>query len=127
AGPAVVGGFTSHPDVTDAGAFSFYGRFLDGREAVFLLRDGRLQAIADTGGPFGAIGPLGPTMNEAGTVAFRADRPGGVSGIFAGEGAAIATVADTDGPWSRFHGLPVINRGGTVVFRADRKDGLEGV
>src|SRR5438105_14922329 len=32
-----------------------------------------------------------------------------------------------EGPWSRFHGLPVINRGGTVVFRADRKDGVQGV
>ena len=66
-------------------------------------------------------------MNEAGTVAFRADRTAGVSGIFAGDGAAVATVADTEGPWSRFHGLPVINRGGTVVFRADRKVGAQGI
>jgi len=66
-------------------------------------------------------------MNEARTVAFRADRTAGVSGIFAGDGAAVATVADSEGQWSRFHGLPVINRGGTVVFRADRKDGVQGI
>jgi hypothetical protein len=66
-------------------------------------------------------------MNEAGTVAFRADRTEGVSGIFAGDSAAVATVADTGGPWSRLHGLPVINGGGTVVFRADREDGVQGV
>jgi hypothetical protein len=66
-------------------------------------------------------------MNEAGQVAFRADPAAGVSGIFAGDGAAVATVADTEGGWSRFHGLPVIDKGGTVVFRADREDGVEGI
>jgi len=127
AGPALLAGVTSHPDLNGAGATSFYGDLPGGGQGVFLLRDGRLQTIADTGGPFASIGPLGPTMNEAGTVAFRANRTAGVSGIFAGDGAAVATVADTEGRWSRFHGLPVINRGGTVVFRADRKDGVQGI
>jgi len=66
-------------------------------------------------------------MNEAGTVAFRADCTPGVSGIFIGDGATVDSVADTKGLWSRFHGLPVIDRGGTVVFRADRKDGVQGI
>jgi hypothetical protein len=127
AGPALLAGVTSHPDLNGEGATSFYGDLPGGGQGVFLLRDGRLHTIADTRGPFASIGPLGPTMNEAGTVAFRADRAAGVSGIFAGDGAAAATVADTEGPWSRFHGLPVINRGGTVVFRADRKDGVQGI
>jgi len=106
---------------------SFYGDLSSGGQGVFLLRDGRLETIADTRGPFAAIGPLGPTMNEVGAVAFRADRSAGVSGIFAGDSDAVATVADTEGPWSRFHGLPVIDGGGTVVFRADRKDGVQGI
>jgi len=127
AGSALLACVTSHPDLNGAGATSFYGDLLGGGQGVFLLRDGRLQTIADTRGAFTSIGPLGPTMNEAGTVAFRADRTAGGSGIFAGGGAAAATVADTEGPWSRFHGLPVINRGGTVVFRADRKDGVQGI
>lgn len=126
-GPALLAGVTSHPDVNGAGDLSFYGDLPDGAQGVFLLRHGRLEAIADTHGPFASIGPLGPTMNEAGTVAFRADRTPGVSGIFAADGAAVATVAETEGPWSRFHGLPVINSRGTVVFRADRKDGVEGI
>lgn len=126
-GSALLAGVTSHPDLNGAGDTSFYGELPGGDQGVFLLRDGRLQTIADTRGPFASIGPLGPTMNDAGTVAFRADHTLGVSGIFAGDGDAVATVADTDGPWSRFHGLPVINRGGTVVFRADRKDGVEGI
>lgn len=127
AGLALLAGVTSHPDLNGAGDTSFYGELPGGDQGVFLLRDGRLQTIADTRGPFASIGPLGPTMNEAGTVAFRADRTAGVSGIFAGDGSAIATVADTEGSWSRFHGLPVINGGGTVVFRADRKDGVQGI
>jgi len=127
AGPALLAGVTSHPDLNGAGAMSFYGDTPDGGQAVFLLRDGCLQTIADTQGLFASIGPLGPTMNEAGVVAFRADRLEGVYGIFVGDVAAVATVADTEGPWSRFHGLPVINRGGAVVFRADRKDGVQGI
>ena len=66
-------------------------------------------------------------MNEAGTVAFRADLGSGTSAIFVGDAADVTTVADTDGDWSRFHGLPVIDRGGGVVFRADREDGVEGI
>jgi len=125
--PTLLAGVTSHPDVNGAGDMSFYGDLRGGGQGVFLLRDGRLQTIADTHGPFASIGPLGPTMNEAGTVAFRADRTQGVSGIFAGDGHAFDTIADTEGPWSEFHGLPVINRGGTVLFRADRKDGVQGI
>jgi hypothetical protein len=77
AGPALLAGVTSHPDLNDAGATSFYGDLPGGGQGVFLLRNGRLQTIADTRGPFASIGPLGPTMNEAGTVAFRADRKAG--------------------------------------------------
>jgi hypothetical protein len=96
-GPALLAGVTSHPDLNDAGEMSFYGELPGGLEAVFVVRD-ELEAIADTGGQFTSIGPLGPTMNEAGTVAFRADVEG-VSGIFTADGARVATVADTGGPW----------------------------
>jgi hypothetical protein len=126
AGAALLAGITSHPDLNDVGDTSFYGDLVGGGQGVFILREGCLQTIADTRAPFTFIGPLGPTMNDAGTVAFRADRMG-VSGVFAGDVATINTIADTEGPWSRFHGLPVINRGGTVVFRADRKDGVQGI
>jgi hypothetical protein len=125
-GPSVVGRVWSHPDLNNAGELSFYGDLLDGRQAVFLLRDGH-QAIADTHGPFVSIGPFGPTMNEAGAVAFRADGAPGVSGIYAADGTAVTKIAETDGPWSGFHGLPVMTGEGAVVFRADRKDGVQGI
>ena len=119
-------GVTSHPDLNGAGVASFYGDVLGGGQGVFVLRDGRLQTIADTS-QFASIGPLGPTLNEAGVVGFRADRVVGVSGVFAGDGATVVTIADTNGRWGRFHGLPVINSVGTLVFRADRDDGVQGI
>jgi hypothetical protein len=118
---------TSHPDVNLAGETSFYGDLPGGGQGVFVLRDGRLQTIADTRGRLSSVGPLGPTMNEAGMVAFRADPAEGVSGIFVGDAADVATVAETGSGWSRFHGLPVIDSGGAVVFRADGEDGVEGI
>jgi hypothetical protein len=127
AGPTLLAGVTSHPDLNSSGATSFYGELADGAQGVFLLRDGRLQAIAGTRDGFAVVGPLGPTMNEAGTVAFRAERTAGVSGIFAGDGAAATTVADSECGWSAFHGLPLIDGRGTVVFRADREDGVQGI
>jgi len=120
-------GVTSHPDVNTARDMSFYGELPGGGQGAFLHEDGRLQTVADTHGAFASIGPLGPTMNEGGTVAFRGDSADQASGIFAGVGAAVTTVADTNGPWARFHGLPVITDDDTVVFRADRKDGFQGI
>ena len=121
------GGVTSHPDVNDAGDTSFYGELSGGGQCVFLLRDGHLRVVADTHGAFASIGPLGPTMNEAGHVAFRSDSADRVSGIFVGDGAAVTMVADTNDDWSRFHGLPVITNDDRVVFRADCKDGIQGI
>jgi hypothetical protein len=126
-GRSVLAGITSHPDLNTRRDTSFYGELPRGGQGAFLHREGRLQTVAETRDAFASIGPLGPTMNEAGTVAFRADPADGVSGIFAGDSAAVTTVADTNGPWSRFHGLPVITNDETVVFRADRKDGVQGI
>jgi hypothetical protein len=126
-GPTILAGVTSHPDLNESGATSFYGEFADGAQAVFLLRDGRLQTIASTRDGFAAVGPLGPTLNEAGTVAFRAEHTAGRGGVFASEGAAVVTVAEAEGGWREFHGLPVIDSRGTVVFRADREDGFQGI
>ena len=123
----LLAGVTSHPDLNAEESLCFYGDLQGGGEAVFLVREGDVQTIADTNGQFASIGPLGPTMNEAGTVAFRADLDAGLSGVFAGDREAVAAVADTGGHWSEFHGLPVIDARATVVFRADRTDGVHGI
>ena len=87
-----------------------------------------MTTIADTTGPFNRIGPLGPTMNDSGVVAFRAGLKAGGDGIFIGRGSGpLITIADTSGPFSGFQGLPVVNNSGTVVFRADLKEGGRGI
>jgi hypothetical protein len=54
AGPTLLAGVTSHPDLNNAGAMSFYGEE-DGAQGVFLLRDGRLHAIASTSHGFDCV------------------------------------------------------------------------
>jgi hypothetical protein len=118
---------TSHPDRNAAGDVSFYGTQAGGGEAVFLVRDGDVRTIAETGEAFVSIGPAGPTMNREGAVAFRADPSPGVSGVFVAADDAIVTIADTQGPWAAFQGLPIIDARGEVTFRADKRDGEEGI
>jgi hypothetical protein len=116
----------SHPDLNDAGEVSFYADEPGGGQAVLLLRGGELHTIAQTGAGFAGIGPLGPTMNEGGMVAFRANRTRRRAGIFLGDTTSVAMVAETGRDWRRFHGLPVVD-GDMIVFRADRQDGQQGI
>ncbi len=123
----VVRRFYSHPDIDEQGVSCAYGVLASGHEAVLLAKDGAVSAVADTSGPFKNIGPLGPTMNDQGTVAFRADTKAGRSGVFTGSGdGSIVTIADTAG-FAGFQGLPVVTRHGTVVFRADLSTGGQGI
>lgn len=118
----VVGPLTevwSHPDIARDGSISAYATFASGDRAVILIRDREVVTVART------HGPLGPTMNDAGTVAFRADLEDGRSGIYTGNGGTITTIAETGDVLSGFHGLPVIDRRGAVAFRADLTTGGE--
>src|SRR5438309_11059630 len=45
AGPALLAGVTSHPDLNNAGVMSFYGDLSGGGQAVFLRRDARLARV----------------------------------------------------------------------------------
>jgi hypothetical protein len=81
--------------------------------------------IADTSGPFQQVGQFS-SINDSGTVAFKADLRTGGGGIFAGTGHAIITIANTQafpadvgGTW--------INEAGMVVFRGRLVDGADGV
>lgn len=123
----VVSRFYSHPDIDGRGALCVYGELASGHEAILLAKDGEAISVADTSGPFENIGPLGPTMNDRGVVAFRADTKAGRSGVFTGSrDGSIVTVADT-ASFAGFQGLPVITGKGTVVFRADLSTGGHGI
>jgi hypothetical protein len=109
----VVRAITSHPDLAGGGASCAYAELDAGGGA--LLAGGATLSMA-------RIGPLGPTMNEAGAIAFRAD----LTGIFRMDRGAITTIA-APGRFAAVHGLPVIDGSGRVVFRADRADGTQGI
>jgi hypothetical protein len=126
AGPPDVADVTSHPDVNDAGDVSFYGVGAEGFEAVWRVRGGRLETVADARAALRHIGPAGPTIAEDGTVAFRATLRLGREGVFAGDAGGMTAIAETGSGWSVFHGLPVAVDNG-VVFRAERDDGTNGI
>jgi hypothetical protein len=119
-----VGAVTSHPDLTTAGAVSFYGQTPAGDDRVFLVRGGDVSAFGEE---FAAVGPAGPTMNEACQVAFRADREPEMAGVYVAADGSIRTVAEAGERFVAFFGLPLIDAHGDVVFRADRPDGVQGI
>jgi hypothetical protein len=111
----------SHPDLNSDRAACFYGELDSGDRAVLLARDGTTIILA------GSAGPLGPTMNEAGAVAFRAENGTFGDGILRGADGHVASIAACGTRFKQFHGLPVIDDTGSVTFRADLASGGEGI
>jgi hypothetical protein len=109
----------SHPDIARDGSICAYATLASGELGVVLIREGEVIAVSTTSGP------LGPTMNGAGMVAFRADLKDGRSGIYTGDGGAVTTIAETGEDVSAFQGLPLIDDRGAVVFRVDLETGGE--
>lgn len=104
-----LGEVVSHPDLNVRNDLCFYAE-----------RDGETRAVRVRGdeaweSPPG-VGPLGPTMNESGDVAYRG-MADAVAGVFSSRDGLIA------GPtFTEFHGLPLMTATGEVIFRAD--DGI---
>jgi hypothetical protein len=100
--PVDLGGeVISHPDIDAAGRVCAYVRLDSGETAVVL--DARVLDSGD-------IGPLGPTMNDRGQVAYRAR-----GGVYSNGDQ----VARRDDRFASFEGLPCVDDTGAVVFRAD--------
>ena len=95
---------TSHPDRNARGDLCFYGSHPSGRGAVFLVDDGGVRTFA---GAFHEIGPAGPTIDEAGVVAFRAERAEGVPGVHVVAGGDVRTLAERGETFEEFFGLPL--------------------
>jgi hypothetical protein len=83
-----------------------------------------------SGGPFGSFA-FSPSINNAGTVAFRATLKSGVEGIFIGNGGPITTIADTSGSFWWFSADytigPSIDDAGRVAFYGLLRSSQEGV
>jgi hypothetical protein len=127
AAPPEIESAISHPDLDARGSVTFYGTNANGADAVFVRRAGVLDVVTSTTAGFSTIGPLGPTMNADGAVAFRADPEPDVSAVFAFDETGLRRVADTTTDWSAFQGLPVIADDGSVVVRGERPDGTEAI
>lgn len=81
--------------------------------------------IVDNTGPLGVFGT--PKINNAGTVAFRAEIDTGGEGIFTGNGSELTTIADTSGSFSDLDNDGMsINAVGTVAFHASLDSGGAG-
>ncbi|MBA3482825.1 MAG: hypothetical protein H0T51_13520 [Pirellulales bacterium] len=74
-------------------------------------------SIADNTGPFSSFGD--PLVNGSNAVTFFARLDTGGTGIFAGSGSSITTIADRSGAFSGFSWRPSVNPAGTVAFHAD--------
>lgn len=111
----------SHPDIDAAGSACCYVTLTSGRRGLALARDGE-TTVLDEG-----IGPLGPTMNASGTIAFRVETTTGGSAILVRSDGPAMSIADASGRLKGFQGLPVIDGRGAVVFRADLSAGGQGI
>jgi hypothetical protein len=107
----------SHPDIS-VSQNCFYARRPSGEGVVLLNGQHHVLAVGD-------IGPLGPTMNDSGLVAYRAT-VGGLEGVYLG-GDGVQQVAIAGDEIAGFQGLPVVNELGHVCFRADLADGRKGI
>lgn len=117
----------SHPDASSDGAVTFFARCAPDLSAAMLVDQQGFRPLSDSGSGVSQAGPLGPTMNRRGTVAFRGLDTSGRSSVFAGSVGSVFRVAAVGDDFAQFHGLPIAAEDESIVFRADRADGREGI
>lgn len=116
--------FRSHPDINDRGTLCVYADLADGSQVVLFGEVGAPpEVVTHEGIP--AIGPLGPTINRAGAIAFRATSAAGQAGIYLAADGELTRLAEIGDGFGGFDGLPVILSDGSVIFRADHGDGTQ--
>lgn len=113
-------GVCSHPDTDDGGAASCYVELTDRSRVVVIVTNGVATTMALD------AGPLGPTMNRDGSLAYRTDGSGKAAIVVIRHGE-LETIAQVGPRFSGFQGLPVLNDRGQVAFRADLRGGGEGI
>jgi hypothetical protein len=112
----------SHPDIGNDGTIVLFARLTDGRQGLVCVAEGISRVVCASGDELSEVGPLGPTVNHHGTIAFRASDD---------QGAVVLLVTATGG-YSRvaggpefvaFDGLPVVTEDDGVVFRGENGEG----
>jgi len=100
----------SHPALGGDDAVSFFARKDNGQSVLVAGLRSNPIIVESTN-----VGPLGPTMNTSGAVAFRGRDPNGVAAVFVANGRETTEIASADS--EEFTGLPVIVGDGSIIFR----------
>jgi hypothetical protein len=123
-----------YPSMNDSGVVAFSGGLAAGGEGVFTAGGGGIATVADTSGAFSGFAGFslgsGPSINNAGTVAFFATLDAGGSGIFTGSDPTADAVIRTG---DALFGAPVtaldffrgLNDAGQMAFIAELADGRQ--
>lgn len=77
--------------------------------------------IAETGDRYADFGPYVAAINNSGLVAFRAQRHGGASGLYTGDGGELNALTL---PYEAFIGHPDLDDAGAVSFIAQPQSGV---
>lgn len=118
--------YRSHPDINASGMLAVYAELPDGTQGLVYGAPGVPPEII-THDALPTIGPLGPTLNDSGAIAFRATSAAGRAGIYVAHGSTLTRVVEAGDQFSGFDGLPVICGDGSVVYRADHVQGSQGI
>ena len=123
-GSGTVSDVYSHPDINEAGDVTFYAAQEPSGTGVFVVANGQIECVAALDPAAGRIGPLGPTISEDGSVAYRTEDGSGECGVHNWSKGKSVAIALTDEHFSSFDGLPVVVDRGTLVFRSTSHAGL---
>ena len=118
--------FTSHPDINRSGALAVYATSRSGEDALLIYTGGSPAVVGRQEG-FTGIAPLGPTLNEAGEVAFRAVLADGRACACLRRSSGSIALVHTGQGYRGFEGLPMVDAQGRLYFRADLPDGRQGI
>ena len=129
---AVENGFRRFGDLTinDAGQVGFEATLRSpSGEGIFRGDGGPITRIAGTrnAGDFDFVN-AGPSINAGGRVAFIGETEVSfLSGVYAGDGGAVAPIYDETGPFDTFIGNPSLNDSGAAAFLATLDTGVSGL
>ena len=108
-------GYTA--SINAAGTVAFTASLDAGGGGIFAGNRGATAAILLRSSSFGPDN--GISLNDAGTLAFRANfQTGAVTGVATFNGGSITTIADSTGPFNYFGIAPSLNEAGVVAFAA---------
>lgn len=119
-GPGTTG-FDLFPAINASGKVAYIREGSNGVKGVYTRGYGAETRIADSTGPF--LDFSGVRIDASGRVCFQATLDAGGSGIYAGKGGGLETIAETGATYSLLEDGPAMSANGAIAFRATLADG----